>query len=975
MDVTVPSGTVTFLFTDVEGSTRLWQDHSKAMGVALARHDQILQRSIERHGGYVFSTAGDAFAAAFGSADSAVRSAVEIQRSLAAEEWGEVTIQVRIGLHTGAAEERDGDYFGPVVNRSARIMSLASGGQVLLSSITEELIREGADLDVDRRDVGEHQLKSLSEPQHLFQLMGSGLSSDVLTPGATVGLGNLPHGVADFVGRVDDLSQLADLVARGRVLTLTGVGGAGKTQLSVKVAAQLAPEFPDGAWWCDLTPTSGPELVPNAVASALGLSLQPGIDPATSVADALARRELLVVLDNCEHVVPGVVRVLDEVMAGCPGVAVIATSRQPIGSRDESVWPIRPLDPTSEAVELLIRRATAADATVDADAWDRNELGELCSRLDGIPLAIEMAAARLRSMAPRQVIDRLEDRFRMLKSRHSDGVDRHHTLLATLDWSYELLEPDEQLLLDRLGVFADAFDLEVAQLVCADERLDDYDVIDGLAGLVDKSMVTTVRGRTRMRYRLLETVREYGLEHLDARGETDAIRSRHMTAHLDIAEAAGERILDDRFWSGLAAYDENWNDILAALEWATAIADVEVVTRLIRASTLYAMPFGRSELATLALVAAELPDAPAVAHAILAFFADGLEQIEHAERGFEIGTENTADLMFLASQLAAGRATTGSGGTLDAIRRAAEYADQSGMPLQMAYWQSILAESLVGWMPAEAAVHAGSARSLLIGMRDHPDAGGTLGRLAGYEARLGNFDEALALCDEGTQVAGDAGFVVWRAYTVALSARIAAALGRSDAPARLRIAIDEARACRAGGSTSGPCSRPPVVGSRPPDSWVRPRWSTATSNAAVGVVPDTTSSRRRTSTIRATPTSDESVPRCHPTTSSTICSKSSPSPTVEDGSDRSNAARSGGLGRLRVQRASWFRDRSCGSGVISVWPTTLHCWRPAPTAPRSCRSSWSTRRLPRPARRGWRISTTVCARSTRRSVSEAARAW
>ena len=791
----VPSGTVTFLFTDVEGSTSLWQDHPQAMSAALSRHDEILRSAIEGHGGYVFSTAGDAFAAAFESAPGALTAAVAAQRALSTESWGDAVIRVRMGLHIGEAEERGGDYFGNVVNRTARIMSLAGGGQVVVSSAARETIADRLGVDIELRDLGEQQLKSLSRPEHLYQAIGPGLSDRPVTIAGAV-LGNLPTGVAEFVGRTDEIEQLRAKVLPRRIVSLTGIGGAGKTQLSTRVASALADDFPDGVWWCDLTPLSAPELIPSAIAATVGFNIQPGLPPEDAVVEALARRRMLLVMDNCEHVLGGAAAMLRAIVQSCPHVAVIATSREPLGIAEETVWPVRPLDPRTEAVDLLLRRAIAADASIDPSTWNRDDLIELCEHLDGIPLAIEMAAARLRSMSPRQILDRLEDRFRVLRTRRRDGADRHQTLLATLDWSYRLLEPDEQLLLDRLAVFADVFDLEAAEIVCADDGADDldrFDVADLMGALIGKSLVTMSRTRTRVRYRLLETIRHYGLEHLDGRGEVATMRQRHAQLYRAEAEEAGERFRDHRFWSGRAFFDDNWNELVAAITWAVKGGDRDLAAGLLRACVSYATGFAKSELGALARAALELPEPPAIAYACASFFADGPEQIEIAEAGLRLSSFDKYEQQLLYSQLAAGRATTGAKGTIDAILHATRHAHEDGNPVDAAYWEAIIAEGLVAWKPDDALRHARNARSLLEQCRDHPSASATLGRLAGYEARQGNFDAALELCEEATSMAEAAGILVFRAYTVTLAARVSAALHEDGAAARLRDAIEDAR--------------------------------------------------------------------------------------------------------------------------------------------------------------------------------------
>jgi len=793
MTGTIPSGTVTFLFTDVEGSTELWQEHPREMAQALARHDEIVRHAIEGHDGYVFSTAGDAFAAAFASALDAVAAASTAQAELTDEPWTVSLIRVRMGLNTGVAEERGGDYFGPVLNRTARIMALAHGNQVVLSAATAQLVRGDLEPTLELRDIGEHRLKSLRSREHLHQLMGPGLSAEQLKEAPEQGAGNLPTGVVDFVGRRGDIENLETMVGPGRLVTLTGVGGVGKTQLATRVGAAMGSEYVEGVWWCDLTPLSSAEMIPTAVASVLEFAMQPDMTPVESVVVALSRRRIVLVLDNCEHLLEGVAALVDAVVAGCPNVALLATSRAPIGTNTERVWPVQSLDVETEAVELLIQGAVAADASIDPHEWERADLVELCRRLDGIPLAIEMAAARLRSMQPRQVIERLDDRFRVLRSRRRGGDQRHQTLLATLDWSYDLLEPDERLLLDRLTIFAGAFHLEMSEAVCADNPLDDVDLADLLEVLVDNSLVMPVRTQSRTQFRLLETVRHYGLAHLEERGDSEHLQRKHALAHSALVDDAAERLLGERHRSGLQAFNDSWTDITAAMAWATSVGDSALVGRLMKACLIYGVSVPKLDLAQIACAAMELPDPPAIAFGWMSFYADGHQQIEYAEAGLVRPDADGWTLMMLFSQRASGMASTGSGGVLAAIAEAREVAYDHSSPVDIAYWEAITAESIVRRSPEVASGHAHTARLMIERARGNPRVSAAFGRLASYEALSGRFEDALGLCEQATSLADEAGFMTFRAYSIALAARISAVLEPAVAAPILIDAIDSAR--------------------------------------------------------------------------------------------------------------------------------------------------------------------------------------
>ena len=720
------------------------------------------------------------------------------QAALSREPWAEAVIRIRAGLHTGEAQERDDDYFGPVLNRAARIMGRAGGGQVLLSRTTAELARDRLTPGFVLRDLGERQLKSLHRPEHLYQLVGPGLSDLVVELDRSERKGNLPAGIVDFVGRRDAVNDLGTTVASGRVVTLTGVGGTGKTQLATRVAASLVDVYPDGVWWCDLTPLGSAEMIPGAVAAQLEFALQPDLAPLQSVVDALARRELVLVLDNCEHVLDGAAHLVDAVVAHCPGVAVLATSREPLGVREELVWPVDPLDVETDAVDLLVMRAVAADASVDPNKWDRAELVELCARLDGIPLAIEMAAARLRSMDPQQVLAHLDDRFRVLRSRRRDGHERQHTLLATLDWSYDLLEHDERMLLDRLGIFAGTFDVRLATQICADDTLDELDLADLLDGLVDRSLVVPIRDAPGSRFRLLETVRHYGLAHIEKRGELEHLRSRHAVGLAELMEQANTDLMsgDGRFWVGHQNCLDNWPDAIAAMSWSIETEHDGLLSRLMRACARHGTSVPKPELGELARAALQMEDPPVIAFAIASFFADGRQQVEHAETGLADDRVTTFEAYLLYAQLAAGRASTGSGGALAALAGALQAAQKLDLPAEVAYWEAIHAESLVDYKPALAEEHAARARAALETEQRLPIASAALGRLAAYEAARGRLTDALELADETVALADTAGYATFRAHAASTSARVLAVLTPDTAAPALAEALESARASR-----------------------------------------------------------------------------------------------------------------------------------------------------------------------------------
>jgi predicted ATPase/class 3 adenylate cyclase len=575
VSVSAPSGTVTFMFTDIEGSTRLWQDDEAAMRSALSRHDELLRKTVAEHDGVVFSSMGDGLGAAFASASSAVAAALAVQRVLAAEVWSTATpVRVRVGLHTGEAELRDGDYFGTAVNRAARLMAVGHGGQVLVSSQTAGLVGP----DVVLVDLGEHRLRDLDLPMRVFQLSGSGfppLRSLDATPG------NLTGQASSFIGRDGQVAELVGLVATHRLVTLTGVGGVGKTRLALQVAAGLVGEFPDGVWLVELAPVGDPEVVPDAVATALGITPQAGLSVTASVARALAGRRLLVVLDNCEHVLGSAGDVAEAVLAGTQTVHVMATSREGLGVGGEQLWPVPSLGVAgagSEAVELFLARAGEVNPgfTLDAPA-DVEAVVGLCQRLDGIALAIELAAARMVSMSVQDVLDRLTDRFRLLAGGRR-GLERHQTLRQAVAWSYDLLDSDEKEVLGRCSVFAGGFDLPAAVHVCED--FDEYAALDTLDSLVRKSLVTVSVVDGHARYGLLETIRQFAEEQLAATEEVGSVRDAHA------AYFAAQVVACFDLWDGpdqpvaLDWVEREFANLRAGFRWATDQADLDTAVAI-----------------------------------------------------------------------------------------------------------------------------------------------------------------------------------------------------------------------------------------------------------------------------------------------------------------------------------------------------------------------------------------------------------
>jgi predicted ATPase/class 3 adenylate cyclase len=552
----IPSGTVTLLFSDIEGSTRLWEDEPASMAVALRRHDDLLRSAVEEAGGYVFKMVGDALCAAFAMATSAIEAAERAQRQLDIEPWPEgLALRVRMAIHTGECEERDGDYFGPVVNRVARLQAVAHGAQVVLSRATADLARDQLPPGVVLRDLGTHRLKDLGRPENVFQLAFDGLPADfppLKSLGSPELRNNLPQLVSSFVGRDTELDGVRRLVQESRMVTLTGPGGSGKTRLALQVAAELVDGTGDGVWLVELASLRDPDMVPVTVAGVLGVEELSGRSPTDVLLEALADRAVLIVLDNCEHLIDACAKLADLVVRTCPHVHLLATSRESLDIDGETVFQVpslalAPEDATdaselaqSESVRLFVERARSRATAFELDDGNIRTVASICRRLDGMPLAIELAVARLRSLSLAHLHDRLDERFRLLTGGSRSALPRQQTLRATVDWSYDLLNPSEQTVLERLSVFAGGFTLDAAEVVCSGRNATEKMVIDLLTSLVDKSLLLVDTSGSATRFRLLETIREYGSERLMQEGAAEIadVRRRHAEVFLALAEEA-----------------------------------------------------------------------------------------------------------------------------------------------------------------------------------------------------------------------------------------------------------------------------------------------------------------------------------------------------------------------------------------------------------------------------------------------------
>jgi len=580
--VSLPTGTVTFLFSDIEGSTQRWEMHREAMKAAVARHEELMSAAIAQHGGYIFKIMGDAFCAAFPSAPQAVRAAIDAQRALTSEDFSAVGgVHVRMGLHTGFSEERNGDYFGPAVNRVARLMSIGHGGQVLLSGVTRDLAHNDLRADVALIDLGSHRLKDLTEAEQVWQLTIEGLPASFppLKSLETIP-NNLPIQPTSFRGRELDLAEVKSLLAQHKLVTLFGSGGVGKTRLALQVGAEVLDLYPDGVWLADFAAITDPELVASVIAKELGMTQAEGRRVDEAIPQWLKRKKLLLILDNCEHLLEAVAGIADAIIRSCPDVRMLATSRQALDIGGEVVYRLPSLAipekvaglQTAEALRygaivLFADRAKAADNRFALSDDNAAVVAEICRRLDGIPLAIELAAARVKVLSIPNLAQRLNDRFKILTAGSRSALPRQKTLTALIDWSYDLLSAKEQTMFTRAAIFAGGFSLDAAAGVCAGEGLDEVDILDLLSSLTDKSLVVADTAGEQERYHLLESTRAYALEKLDATGERERLARRHAEFFRDQAGDADRRYGLGSTLAWFVDVERELDNYRAALEW------------------------------------------------------------------------------------------------------------------------------------------------------------------------------------------------------------------------------------------------------------------------------------------------------------------------------------------------------------------------------------------------------------------------
>jgi predicted ATPase/class 3 adenylate cyclase len=811
---------VTFLFTDVEGSTQLWESAPEAMRTALARHDEIVRGAIERHGGYVFATGGDGFGAAFARPPDAIAAAEAAQAALGTEAWPEeAVLRVRMGLHTGVVEERDGNYFGPAVNRAARLMTLAHGGQVLASAATADVVADTVPPEVKLVDLGEHLLRDLSRREHVFQVEAPGLGSEfppLRSPDVLPG--NLPVQPTSFVGRSDEVRDVSAALGRAHLVTVTGVGGVGKTRLAVQVAAELLPTFADGAWLCELAVAGDADTLAQVVASTLGVAQRAGRSLERSVVEFLRPTHLLLVLDNCEHLLDSSGRLAAGILADCPGVRVLATSREALTIPGEQVWPLGSLEvpapgigmeavAASASVRLFCERAAAAHPGFVLSEGNAAAVVEVCRRLDGIPLAIELAAARVTAMTPVEIAGLLDERFRLLTGGRRTAVERHQTLRAAVDWSYGLLSETERVVFDRLAVFSGGFTMPAATAVVTGDGIETWDVVDAVGGLVAKSMVVAEPGAgEHTRYQLLETLRQYGRERLDEDGQTDRWRRGHAQNFAAFAAevARGLRGRDELAWRERMMGD--LDNLRSAVVWGldTGIGEdeqtaVAIVAWLAYESQTRGTGIGRwAEQA----VPAKQQSAPGYRNAVLGAAAvaaeyrgdfDATERYARAavEEGYppDDPSPGLASVYLAVTLMYQGRGDEAAR-HMDAAEKAVVGQDDED------YYHSWLKSIRVGiclFADDEDEEIAQARLAMSLAERTaNPTCLAAASYALGWALRHRNPDEAFIAFDRHVALARRGASSSALAVTLSLGARVAASLGDADgAKARLREALEE----------------------------------------------------------------------------------------------------------------------------------------------------------------------------------------
>jgi len=611
--VVLPVGTVTLLLSDTEGSARLWEADRDAMTAAVARLDALITEAVGRHGGVrpVEQGEGDSFVAAFSRASDALTCALALQLAIAGEPWpGGIELRLRMALHTGEVQLRDeGNYIGAAINRCGRLRGIGHGGQTLLSRATHDLVVDRLPEEVSLSHLGTYRLRDLARPEDVYQLGHPRLPAEFPPLRSLDALpNNLPVRLTSFIGREAEIAGLKELIAENRLVTLTGAGGVGKTRLALQVAADLLDGHPDGVWWVDLARITDAGLVPNAVAAALGVKENPRQPLVDTLKNDLRAKRTLILLDNCEHVVAACAELADALLHACPSLSILATSREPLGVEGEAPWRVPSLTLPDEkalpaiesltqyeAVRLFIERAIAVRPNFQVTNENAPAVAQICHRLDGIPLAMELAAARTRMMTPEQIAEGLMDRFHLLTGGVRTLLPRQQTLQASVDWSYNLLAEDERALLRRLSVFVGSFTLDAAEQVGSADGIDPQQVLELLSRLVDRSLVQVEEAGAEARHRLLETIRQYGRDRLAESGrdrlgepsEETTVRTRHLDFYVALAERAEPELEGAGLMMWLERLDLELGNLRAALDWSAQTPEADKGLRLASALWLF----------------------------------------------------------------------------------------------------------------------------------------------------------------------------------------------------------------------------------------------------------------------------------------------------------------------------------------------------------------------------------------------------
>ena len=592
--INLPTGTVTFLFTDIEDSTKLAQQSPDALPALLLRHREILNQAFAANHGFIFQVVGDSFSVAFHTATDALYAALQAQQSLHSEPWITSPIKVRMGIHTGAAQLAndptiEGPYSGyTTLALTQRIMSAAHGGQILLSQTVYELTRDEMTEEHQFIDMGEHRLKSMLRPEHLYQLNAPGLPS-TFPPLKTLesSAHNLPLQLTSFIGREKEIAEIKNLLHSARLVTLTGSGGTGKTRLSQEIGAQELIDFPHGVWIVELAPLTEPVQIIPALAQVFGLQELPFNPLKNLVTDYLRDKKILLIFDNCEHLIEACARLVDELLHQCAGLKILSSSREALGIAGEVSYHVPSLA-DSESTQLFVDRARAANSNFRLTETNASSIAQICSRLDGIPLAIELGAARVKLLSPEQIAARLDDRFRLLVGGSRTALPRQQTLRALIDWSYDLLSEEEKRLLQFAAVFVGGWTLDALEAVA-----DDLNTIEHLEQLVNKSLVVTEERETEMRYFMLETIRQYAREKLFEAKQSSLARDRHFVYFNQLSEIWWDTFRSSNILPILSRIDEEIENVRAALEWGSehhAEENVRLAANFCVTSAMLSMP-------------------------------------------------------------------------------------------------------------------------------------------------------------------------------------------------------------------------------------------------------------------------------------------------------------------------------------------------------------------------------------------------